>query len=197
VVEGVLIRELREVAQVPLADRHAAVAGQREGLGGGDLGRRQSRHGVVAAHHVDGAELGEDHRHPPHQLTQSGVARCRKCRDDAAAQRIAPGEQPSPRGGADRRAGVEAGEAHPLRGQAVDVRGLDRLASLDPQIAVAQVVRQDHDQVGARRRGARQGPNPPIDRLAGLLGAAKDALVDAVIDGRQRGARQPGEQRGE
>jgi hypothetical protein len=78
-------------------------------------------------------------------------------------------------------------EAHAFRSQSVHVRRLDRPASLHPQIAVAQIVRQDHDQVGAKRLGAGCGPHQVLYRLYGLLGMAERAPVDVVVDRCKRG----------
>ena len=51
-----------------------------------------------------------------------------------------------------RAAGVAAGEPHPLRRQAVDVRRLVILAAVTGDVGVAEVVGEDEDDVGFARR---------------------------------------------
>jgi hypothetical protein len=75
----------------------------------------------------------------------------------ASAPRIATREQAVARGRADGGAAVGIGERHPLRGEAVEMRGLD-LAALGIErlhIAVAQIVGEYVNDVGLRRGGGR------------------------------------------
>ena len=70
----------------------------------------------------------------------------------AAAVVVASGEQRGARRGADRRAAVVLGAAHALGGEPIDVgRGQDGVA-VAAQVAVAQVVGQEDDDVGTRAR---------------------------------------------
>ena len=63
------------------------------------------------------------------------------------ARAVAAGEQLRPRHRADRR-GVEAGELHPLARHAVEVRRLLLRRAKRPDVAVAEVVDEDDDEVG-------------------------------------------------
>ena len=80
---------------------------------------------------------------------------------------VASGEQRGASRGADRRAAVVLGAAHALGREPVDVgRGQDGVA-VAAQVAVAQVVGHDKDDVGTRRR--RCGSHARRGRAAGAL----------------------------
>ena len=66
----------------------------------------------------------------------------------AAANGQPAGEQRGAAGRADARGDVEIGEAHALAGHAVEVGRADARMAVATQVAVAQVVGQDDDQVG-------------------------------------------------
>jgi len=85
VVRRVVLRRTREIAQVPLADGHGAVAAPLQRLGQSDLGGRQAGYGVPAPGQVDGAELGEHHSRAVHRPTQKRVVVRLERRHDAAA----------------------------------------------------------------------------------------------------------------
>ena len=73
---------------------------------------------------------------------------------------VAAGHQHRARRGADRVAAVVPGEDHPFAGEAVDVRGADDLLAVEADFAVAEVVRQDEDDVRTGLRaedGGQQG----------------------------------------
>ena len=120
-----------EFAEVPFADDLGGVAGLLEGVGERAFGERQAP-GRMRAHD----------------------------RVDASARRVAPGEQ----GRAGRRADrldVMMLEDSAGLGQAVDVRGLDLLATVEAAVGEAQVVDQQEDDVrlggGAERPRQKQG----------------------------------------
>ena len=58
---------------------------------------------------------------------------------------------------ADRRAGVGLGEPHALGREPVDVRRLDELLPETAEVAVAEVIREDEDDVGPVRCNHRAG----------------------------------------
>ena len=66
---------------------------------------------------------------------------------DLGVAEVFAGHQDAARGGADRRPGVVAGEAQPLAGEAVDVGGADLLLSVAAELAIAEVVGEDEDEV--------------------------------------------------
>ncbi len=68
---------------------------------------------------------------------------------------VAPGHEHGARGRADRRAGVEVGEAQALGGQPVEVRRANELLAVGADVAVAEVVGEDEDDVRPRR-GSRE-----------------------------------------
>ena len=65
---------------------------------------------------------------------------------DSGADVIAAGEKSGARRGADRRSGMEIGEAHALGGQLVEDRGLD-WTPVTAEVTVAQVVDEQSDDV--------------------------------------------------
>ncbi len=111
-------QELAKVAEVPLAEDAARVALLAEELGDGF------------------SPAGEAVRRPGHQ----GV-------EDGDAVRIAAREEGGAGGAADGLGDVKAGEPEALGGHAVDMRGVDVGRSVAPEVAVAQVVGQDDDDV--------------------------------------------------
>jgi len=61
--------------------------------------------------------------------------------------------QAGARGGADGAAGVALGEANAFGGEAIDVRGFDFRLAVAAQIAIAQIIGEDEDNVWPLRRG--------------------------------------------
>ena len=115
---------LRQVAEVPLADAGGGVALGLESLGQRDLVGRQPAGGV-----------GEQH-----------AARCRW--HMPAADRQPAGEQRRPARRADLGRRVELREPHALGGHAVEVRRADGRVAVAAEVAVAEVVGEDDDDVG-------------------------------------------------
>ena len=74
-----------------------------------------------------------------------------------AAPRVTTGEQAVARGRADGGAAVGVGECHALRGEAIEVRGLDFSAGRVERlhIAVTEIVGEDVDDVGSGALGSR------------------------------------------
>ena len=133
---------LRLVAEVPFSDDAGRVADLLQRLGQGDLGGRQTVVRVLEEHPLAPAE------HP-------------------APQVYAPGQQGRPARRADRGLRVEAGPALALGGHAVEVGRADRRVPVGAEVAVAEVVGEDDDDVGrwALRgeplgRTERRGGNP-------------------------------------
>ena len=82
---------------------------------------------------------------------------CARCNGHAvsADQGVAgvqAGHEAAPRRGADRAAGVAVGEADSLGGHLVEAGRLDELLPLAAQIAVAEVIGQEKDDIGTTRR---------------------------------------------
>jgi hypothetical protein len=65
---------------------------------------------------------------------------------DSGADVVAAGEEGGARRGADRRSGMEVGEAHALGGQLVEDRGLD-WTPVTAEVTVAKVVDKQSDDV--------------------------------------------------
>ena len=120
----------RQKPEVPFADQCGAIAGRAQQ-------RRQCR------------EAGRDAHL---RLVAVGAAQ-RLDEADLEAVLVAPGDQPDPRVGAERRVGVGLSEAHPLAGEPVErrcaVAGLPGAA----EIRIAAVVDHDKDYIRANRAG--------------------------------------------
>ena len=123
---GMMGRIVGVVAQVPFADAGRGVALRLERLGDGDFAGRQAAGRV------------------PPQNAVAVVAH-------AAADRVAAGEQGGPAGRADLGGGVEIGEPHPFGGHAVEVGRADARMPVAAQVAPAEIIRQDDDDVGPGR----------------------------------------------
>lgn len=93
-----------------------------EGVGDGDFAGRESPFGVRE----------EDASRTAH----------------AAADGIAAGQEGGPAGGADLRRDVEIGKAKPLGGHAIEMGCPDRRGAVAAEIAVAEVIGEDDDDVG-------------------------------------------------
>ena len=124
VVEAVVARlglpgQFEAAVEVPLAHVAGGVAGPAQQRGHGDL--------LLA--HVHGAERGDP------------VV-------DADAKRGAPGHQAGPGRRAVGRGGVAVGQAQPLARQLVDVGRLDHRVAIAGQVAVAEIVGQQDEEVG-------------------------------------------------
>src|SRR5262245_46670505 len=104
--------------QVPFADDGGDVAQALEDVGDRDLAGAD-----------DGWVRGEEH----------GL--------DADALVMPAGEEGGTRAGADRAAGVKAGEANAFLRHAVDVRRLEPRGAVAANVGVAEVVREDEDDV--------------------------------------------------
>ena len=109
---------------MPLADGLRRIALALEGARDGDLLGRQAPRRVLCLHPV---------------LHIAG---------HAAANGQAPGEQRGAAGRADGSGDVEVREAHALAGHAVEVGRADARMTVATQVAVAQIVGQNDDQVG-------------------------------------------------
>ena len=136
--------------QVPLVDEARAVAGGAEHGGYGGVGGQN-----VGAAHVGGVAPWVYLYSPDASLRTLVVAYGGVARVLARHERAA-------RGRTDARPGVALGEARAVGRQAVDVWGLYVLATVARQVAVAQVVGQDEDDVRSLWRGL----------LAGVVGHA-------------------------
>ena len=153
----------RYMPQVPLADQRGRIVG---------LQRLGDRPGV-------GRQAG-------------GVRRLDDLVRQPRADRIAPGEKPGPRRRADVGRSVEVREARALLRHAVEVGGPDVGRAVAAEIAVAEIVGQDHDDVRRshaspslfrRRRGlarfsraaSRRRRDRPRGRPPGLPGRALPA----------------------
>ena len=126
-VEALLERTARgvEAAHAPLAERGGRVAGAlQRGRQGGDACGQRVLFAIADVAVVAGRGMAG----------------------------IIAGHQHGARRGADRVAGVMAGEDHPFTRQAVDVRRADDLLAVEADFAVAEVVGQDEDDVRPGRR---------------------------------------------
>ena len=86
------------------------------------------------------------------------------------------GQQRVARGRAGRGRRVGGGEAQALRGQPVHVRGLDPRGAVAAEVAVAEVVGQDEDDVGLVRQPRRRAPDP--HRAPAMRENSSDAFHD-------------------
>ena len=91
-------------------------------------------------------------------MTSCGPQRHEGVAADRGMAGVVAGHQATARRGADGAAGVALREAHALRGQAVEVRRLDLLLAVAAEVAIAQVVGQDENDVGRSGRIGRDGP---------------------------------------
>lgn len=116
------------LAESPLAGHASCVAGLLQNRGHGLVFGAQ-RDAVLAA-----AQPGDPARHAeiPPNARMPGV---QSSHQNAAGR------------GANRRSGVDLGEAQSLLGQAVDIRGLDDFLPVAPGVAVTHVVGHDEDDV--------------------------------------------------
>jgi len=145
VVEAVGLRErgvadVAAAAHVPFAEVAGRVAGMLEGAGDA---------GGVGVEPVAHAEIGV------------GLARGEEGVDEVAGGILAGGDGDAG-GRADGRGDVELGEEGALRGEAIDVGGGDVAVAGDAEVAEAEVVDEDEEDVGAagglgRRGGGRGG----------------------------------------
>ena len=119
---------------------------------------------------------------------------------DGGVAGVLAGHEAAARRRADGAAGVGLGEAHALGGQAVQVRREDVLLAVAAEVAVAEVVGQDEDDVGARRlsrarrrRRAWPRPAPGVDLFVSSVhrswqsGAAFGRRHPAIIPQTPRG----------
>ena len=141
-------QELGLVAQVPLADAHRGVALLLEQLG----------HRLLLGADADGADR-EEHVGQRHPLG------------------VAAGHHLCPRRRADRR-GVEAGQLHPFGRHAVQARRAVELRAERPDVAVAHVVDEDHDEIG---RGDAAGGSAACTTI-GLKIRANSASGTVFVD---------------
>ena len=124
---------------------------------------RRAEAEVPLAHAARGVARGAQQLRQRHAL---GVDQQRVVGPDAAALRPCPpsvtaGQQAVSRGRTDRVRRVRVGEAHALFGQPVDVGGLDLRRPIATQVAVAQIVGQDENDIrqsaaGSPKRQAEQ-----------------------------------------
>ena len=112
------------LAKAPLADERGGVAGLLQHAGHGHVARRQRLCRVVA---------------------RAGIAA------HAGVTHVPAGHEHAARRRADSRPGVELREADPLGRQPIEVRRLDDPLPVRTEIAVAEVVGQDEDDVRPRR----------------------------------------------
>src|SRR6185312_17143742 len=117
--------EFRRDAEMPFADQGRAVARFPEERRQSRMLRRQSNTGFCD--------------------------RQRFLETDAEAILIAPGDQRGPGGRTDRRIRIGLEQAHTVRGDAVDVGRFEVWTAVARDIGVAQIVREDEDDVGTRR----------------------------------------------
>ncbi len=85
------------------------------------------------------------------QLGDGYIRRPKRHAGVAADQRVArmqAGHQAAARRSADRASGVVIGEAHPLGGKLIDIRRFDCLLPVAAQVAVAQIVGQNENNIG-------------------------------------------------
>lgn len=163
-VEAAVVREVSGgMAQVPLSHQPGAVAAALQRFG--------EQHFVFGdAAHVVGV-APQDVHHQVHEVIgrEQGVG-------DEGAHRVAPGEQAGARGAADRGGGVEAAQlcalgAHAPQAGQVEGGGV--------QVAVAQVVGQDDDDIG-QLFGLRAG----LDGIQVGFGAlGLEIPAEVVVDG--------------
>ena len=110
------------------------------------------------------SRLLEQDGHQFRILAQVAPIVCRVSPDDpghSGHRRVPSAQQRCPGWRTDRAVGVEVIEAHPAGADPVDVRGPDILSSIARQVAVAQVISEDDENVRAfssrRGRGHQQG----------------------------------------
>ena len=127
--------EIRQEAEMPLADQRRAVAG----------GAQQRRQGRMTWRQADG--LG---RRRVDRLLEA----------DGQPILIAPGDQRRPRRRTDGRVGVGLGEFQPLEREPVDVRRRVVLLAVAAHVGIAEVVGEDEDDVrlGGLVGGLGSGP---------------------------------------
>ena len=137
-------QERRAVAEVPLADHAGRVALLLQELGQGLLLRVEP-------------------------VASGGAQRA----EDADPLRVAPRQERGSRRAADRLGHVEVREAHALGGEPVQVRRLEALRAVAPDVGVALVIGEDEHDVGralllgaGRRRGAEGEHEGDEDEMA-------------------------------
>jgi len=79
--------------------------------------------------------------------TESGIDDAR----DAAALLIAPRQKARPSRAADGTAGVKIGKPHTLAGKLIEPGGLKAIVTITTQVGIAQVISQNHNDVGRGR----------------------------------------------
>jgi hypothetical protein len=136
-VEALVLREETRAAEVPFADAGGGVAAGAEGLG--ERGLREGKLAGVGGRHDLAAAVPLD----------AGLA---NRVGHAAAGRPAPGEKAGPGGRANRGGRVGVGEAHAFAGQPIDVRRADVRVAVAGEIAPAEIVDQEEDEVDRRGR---------------------------------------------
>ena len=105
---------------------------------------------------------------------------------------VAPRQQRRAGRGADRAGRVAVGEAGAVAGQGVDIGRGDVLGAVGTHVAIAQVVDQDHDDIGFRRSGGRPGRrsfrrkpmprNSPASRLGVQRAASSRSVSFDIFD---------------
>ena len=65
---------------------------------------------------------------------------------------VKAGHEHAARRGADGRAGIGIGESHAVGGQAIEIRRFDLLLAVAAEVAVAEVIGQDEDDIGLLAR---------------------------------------------
>jgi hypothetical protein len=153
--------EVRQEAEMPLADQGRRVAGVAQQRGQRRVVRRQAQHRVAAVTARDRLVV-------------------------AAAQPVleAPGHQREARGRAHRRVGVPVGEAQAVGGQAVELGGARRPAAVTAEVSVAEVVGEDEDEIGPHAHSAK----PFVGVYRGCVDAHDD-LVRLWLSGGDAGER--------
>src|SRR5262249_37436248 len=123
------------LAQVPLAEHAGDVASRLETLGEGDLVERKLLHVVHGAQRSAAPVEAVD--------TTDGV--------NTGPRSVLAAQQGCPRRLTIGAAGVAAGEAHPLPGQAVNVWRLVVFAAVTGHVGVAEVVGKNEDDIRGTR----------------------------------------------
>src|SRR5262245_16952871 len=118
------------------------------------------------------APLANKARHITERLEQTGdgdvllAQRDKRVAADGAVAGVLAGHEGAAAGSADGAAGVKLRELHPRGGQLVDVRRLDLVLAIAAEVAIAQIVGKDEDDVRLAflaRRARRDGDEPASD----------------------------------
>ena len=168
-----------EVAEVPLAHHPGRVTRLAQRLGQGHLGGRQPGHrGFAALDRVGRAEARDPGTDATRDLALQVVVAGLDRVGDAGAQGIATGEQTRARRGAARVARIDLGEARTLSGEFVETWRREESVPVGTEVAIAEVVGHDHDDVRRTCGRIRTARDHLRDRQRVVLGIRIDGSIE-------------------